>query len=262
MRKFIVPLLLAMAAFPAHAWGPLGHRIVAGMAQERLTEPVKREIRALLQADDESTLVDVAIWADDLRDTDPARFRETSKWHYVNFSGDQCRYEPGRDCRNGACVVAAIDRYVEVLADRKRSRTERADALRFVTHFVADVHQPLHASPRPDKGGATVQLRYGRENWNLHSVWDGLILNSTRRRWPDYAAALSRDIDGSAPVGTPAQWAEESCRLVRDDGVYPEGDRIDDAWLARERPVAEKRLQQAAVRLATMLERALGKPRR
>jgi hypothetical protein len=262
MRKFIVALLLAVAAFPAHAWGPLGHRTVAGMAQDHVSDPVKREIRALLQADGESTLVDIAIWADDLRDTDPARFRETSKWHYVNFSSDECRYEPGRDCRDGACVVAAIDRYVDVLADRKRPRAERADALRFVTHFIADVHQPLHASPRRDKGGATVQLRYGRENWNLHSVWDGLILNSTRRRWPDYAAALSRDIDWAASVGKPAQWAEESCRLVRDGGVYPDGDRIDEAWLARERPIAEQRLQQAAARLAAILERTLGKPRR
>ncbi len=261
-RYLTVAALLLTAATPTLAWGPIGHATVAGMAQQRVSEPVRREIRALLQADDESTLVDVAVWADDLRDTDPARFRATSKWHYVNFSSDACRYDAGRDCRGGECVVAQVARNTDILADRSRPRAERADALRFVTHFVADVHQPLHASPRRDKGGSSVQLRYGRENWNLHSVWDSLILKSAQRRWPDYAATLAAGTDWSAAAGSPAQWAEESCRIVRDGNVYPGGGRIDDAWLARQRPVAEKRVQQAAARLADLLERALGRPRR
>lgn len=260
-RRFIAALLLVLAAVPAHAWGPLGHRIVAGMAQERVSEPVRREIRVLLQPDDESTLVDVATWADELRDTDPTRFRATSRWHYVNFSTAQCRYEP-RDCRNGDCVVAAIEHYEAVLADRARPRAERADALRFVVHFIADVHQPLHASFRPAKGGNGIQLRYGRENWNLHAVWDSLLLNSTRRRWPDQAAQLLPGVDTSARPGRPAQWAEESCRIALDDGAAPEGGRIDDAWLARKRPIAQQRLQQAAARLVAVLERTLAPTRR
>lgn len=253
---------LALCAAPALAWGPLGHDTVAGMAQEHVSEPVRREIRALLQPDNESTLVDIATWADDLRDSDPARFRATGRLHFVNFSNDKCRYEPARDCRDGECVVGAIERYTGVLSDRARPRAERADALRFVAHLIADVHQPLHASCRRDKGGNTVQVRYGRENWNLHAVWDSLILKSAHRRWPEYAAVLAPGVDWSAPAGSPVQWAEESCRLVRDADLYPAGDRIDDAWLAQQRPLAEKRLQQAAARLAAVLESAFGKPRR
>lgn len=260
-RRLLASLLLVATAVPAQAWGPLGHRMVAGMAQERVSEPVRREIRALLQPDDESTLVDAATWADDLRDTDPARFRSSNRWHYVNFSTAQCRYEP-RDCRDGGCVVAAIERYEAVLADRTRPRAERADALRFIVHFVADVHQPLHASFRPAKGGNGIQLRYGRENWNLHAVWDSLLLNSTRRRWPDQAAQLLPGIDTAAAAGRPAQWAEESCRIALADGAPPEDGRIDDAWLARKRPIAQRRLQQAAARLVNVLERALAPTRR
>jgi hypothetical protein len=265
MRSFryvVTYLALALFAAPAWAWGVLAHNTIAGIAQERISAPVRQEIRTLLQPDHESTLVDIATWADDLRDTDPARFRATGKLHYVNFSSDKCRYDPERDCRNGECVVAAIDRYNAILADRSRPRAERADALRFVSHLIADVHQPLHASFRRDKGGNTVQLRYGRENWNLHSVWDSLIPNTARRRWPDYAAQLASGVDWTGDAGDAAQWAEESCRVVRDGGVYPEGDRIDDAWLARERPVAERRMQQAAARLVAVLERALGRSRR
>jgi hypothetical protein len=265
-RRFAaaVSVVALLSAAPASAWGPLGHRTIAGMAQQQLSATAQREVRALLQPDDESTLVDVAIWADDLRDTDPALFRSTSRLHYVNFSSAQCNYVPQRDCRKGECVVAAIERYESILADRSRPRAERADALRFVSHFIADVHQPLHASFKRDKGGNSVQLRYGRENWNLHAVWDSLILNSTGLRWPDYAARLSAGpaLAAADKGGDPAQWAEESCRAVRDDGVYPEGNGIDDAWLERERPVAERRMRLAAARLAAVLERVLASPSR
>jgi hypothetical protein len=265
MRRRYAAVLFAVVAFtttPTLAWGPLGHRIIAGMAQERLSEPVRREVRSLLQPDNESTLVDIATWADDLRDTDPARFRANGKMHYVNFSSAQCNYVPQRDCRKGECVVAAIERNERILADRSRPRAERADALRFLSHFVADAHQPLHASFRRDKGANSVQLRYGRQNWNLHAVWDSLLLKSAGLRWPDYAARLVNRVKPPADAGDPAQWAEESCRVVRDGGVYPDGDTIDDEWLARERPIAEERLQQAAARLAAVLEHTLGSARR
>lgn len=257
-RQHILVFLAAVALpLTASAWGPVGHRTVAGLAQERLPEPVRQQVRQLLQPDNESTLVDVATWADDLRDTDPGRYRSTGKLHYVNFSSAQCRYEPQRDCRKGECVVAAIERYQRILADRSRSREERADALRFVVHFVADAHQPLHASFKPDKGGNSMQLRYGRENWNLHGVWDSLVLKSSGRRWPELVRELGAGLP-RADATTPAQWAEESCLAVRDGGIYPDGNRIDEAYLQRALPLAEKRLQQAAARLADMLERSLG----
>lgn len=257
-RQQVLVLLVAAVLPPAaSAWGPVGHRVVAGLAQDQLSEPARQQVRELLQPDDEGTLVDVATWADDLRDIDPARYRSTGKLHYVNFSSAQCSYQPQRDCRKGECVVAAIERYQRILSDRSRPREERADALRFVVHFVADVHQPLHASFKPDKGGNTVQLRYGRDNWNLHGVWDSLLLKSSGLRWPEYVRKLEPGLPRS-DASTPAQWAEESCVAVRDGGVYPEGNSIDQAYLERERPLAEQRLQQAAVRLADLLERTLG----
>jgi S1/P1 Nuclease len=258
--RLLLITLVFLAAAPALAWGPLGHDTIAGLAQEHLSKPAQREVRALLAPDNESTLVDVATWADDLRDSDPARFRETSRMHYVNFSTAQCRYQPQSDCRKGECVVAALQRYQAVLADRTRPRAERADALRFVVHFVADVHQPLHAGFKPDKGGAEVQLRYGRDSRNLHSVWDGLIINTSGLRWPAYVQRLDQDLP-AAGAGGPAQWAEESCRVVRDEGVYPDGNRIDRDWLDSHRPIAEQRMQLAAVRLAALIERSLNAKR-
>ncbi|HJU39273.1 MAG TPA: S1/P1 nuclease [Tahibacter sp.] len=255
-RKILIAIALCAACTTAFAWGPLGHRTVAGLAERALTPAARAQVEALLKPDNERTLVDVATWADDLRETDPALYRQTSRLHYVNFRDATCRYDAARDCRGGDCVVAAIDRYAAILGDRSQSREKRADALRFVVHFVADVHQPLHASYRPDKGGNTVQVRYGRDSRNLHSVWDGLILNTTRLSWPQYVERLSGGQRADAG-GTPAQWAEESCDVVRDGDLYPKGNRIDDAYLERERPVAERRLREAAARLAALLNKTL-----
>ncbi|MDC8013658.1 S1/P1 nuclease [Tahibacter soli] len=256
LRKLTFAAAACALAAPALAWGPLGHRTVAGLADRQLSDAARAEVQALLKPDNERTLVDVATWADDLRDTDPGLYRQTSRQHYVNFRDDQCRYDASRDCRGGECVVGALEKYTAILADRSNSRAERADALRFVVHFVGDVHQPLHASFKPDKGGNTVQVRYGRQNWNLHGVWDGLLLNSTHLSWPKYVNRLSGGRDAERG-GTPERWAEESCAIVRDGDIYPAGNKIDDAYLERERPVAEQRLRAAGARLAALLNKTL-----
>lgn len=258
LRQLTILVAACAASLPAFAWGPLGHRTVAGLADRQLSPAARAQVEALLKPDNERTLVDVATWADDLRDDDADLYRKTGRLHFVNFRDTSCRYDAARDCARGECVVGAVEKYTAILGDSRKSRAERADALRFVVHFVGDVHQPLHASPKPDKGGNSVQVRYGRQSWNLHGVWDGLLLNSTRLSWPKYVERLSA-VRGAAPAsgGTPASWAEESCAIVRDGDLYPTNNQIDDAYLERERPVAEQRLREAGARLAALLNKTL-----
>jgi hypothetical protein len=250
--------LLALAPALAHAWGPAGHHIVAELADTQLTPRARTEVRRLLAVTHDRSIADVATWADDLRDERDRRalWRATSKLHFVNFASMSCRYDPPRDCPGGRCVIAAIERYARVLGDRSRPDAERAEALRFVVHFVADAHQPLHAGYRNDKGGNLYQVQLNGRGTHLHAVWDSRVLASRRLGWTRYAATLARRRLPPAS-GTPTQWAEESCRATRDDGIYPRGHRIDDAWLARMRPLAEQRVRIAAARLADLLNREL-----
>lgn len=250
--------LLAMVPPLAHAWGPAGHRIVADLADHQLTRTARAEVERLLHLTHDQSLSDVATWADNLRDehSERALWRTTSKLHFVNFSSTTCHYDPSRDCTGGRCVVGAIDHYASVLGDRSRPARERAEALRFVTHFVADVHQPLHAGYRRDAGGNRYQVQWDGRGTNLHSVWDSPVLASRHVGWHAYATALARTPLPSAS-GTPAQWAEESCRASRDDGVYPHGHRVDETYMAQMRPLAERQLRAAAARLADLLNREL-----
>ncbi len=262
LRFAYLPCLLALAFAPlhAHAWGPSGHRIVAQLAEQQLSPTTHAQVRRLLASTGDHSLADVATWADDLRD-DPSQralARATAPLHFVNFSSSTCRYDPPRDCPGGRCVVGAIESYARVLGDRSRPDWERAVALRFVVHFVADAHQPLHAGYRRDRGGNRYQVRWDGRGTNLHAIWDTPVLGSRHLGWRAQASELARS-SRSTTRGTPAQWAEESCRATRDDGIYPRGHMIDAAYLTRMRPLAEQRVRDAAARLAELLDRELGR---
>ncbi len=247
-----------LTAPPAFAWGPRGHCIVARLAEAQLTPQARTEVRKLLALRGAWHLADVANWADDLRDVDPALFQRTKRLHFVNFHSRSCIYDPPRDCRNGECVVAAIEKYSAILANRSNPPAERAEALVFVVHFVADVHQPLHADYRHDAGGNDFQVRWHGQGTNLHRVWDSLMLDSTDLSAAQYARKLRAQHAPIKAGGSPAEWAEESCRIDRDGGVYPASHVIDDAYVERELPVAERRLRQAGARLAELLNKDLG----
>lgn len=261
LRIVLLGLLLACSAH-ASAWGDKGHRIVAHLAAAELNPRARAEAARLLAGEPDQTLAGVANWADDLRDHDPDLGRRSSRWHYINFPRGQCTYAPPRDCPGGNCVIAAINRNFLVVSDRRRPDAERREALKFLVHFVGDVHQPLHAGDRPDKGGNDVQVNYRGEGWNLHSVWDTLIIRergldpvlhaSTLRRQPP----LPRDPTRASQ--TPAlDWALESCRIVAQGALYPPTHVIGDAYLDTHRPLVERRLRQAGSRLAAMLNYAL-----
>lgn len=252
---------LVLGVTPAFAWGPRGHRIVAELAAAQLTPQATATVNKLLAVRGERNLGDVANWADNLRDTAPALYRRTRRLHFVNFHSDDCNYDPPRDCRDGECVVAAIDKYSAILANRAEPPAARAEALAFVVHFVGDVHQPLHADYRHDAGGNDFQVRWrvhGQDRGtNLHRVWDSLLLDSAGLSTDEYVGRLKAERTRIQTAGTPAEWAEESCRIDRDGGVYPASHVIDQAYAARELPVAEQRLRQAAARLADLLNRDL-----
>ena len=103
---------------------------------------------------------------------------------------------------------------------------ERLKALKYVVHFVADVHQPLHAGFADDRGGNKYQLQAFGRGTNLHAVWDvGLV-----EHWPGGARALRAAVGAEKSTVdasfAPGKWAEESCRVVSTDGFYPTGHKL------------------------------------
>jgi hypothetical protein len=277
-RLLVVVVALAIPVMPASAWGALGHALVGDLAQRQLTPAAQAEVARLLAGEPDPTLAGVASWADDLRSSSPEAYRRTSRWHYINTPEGVCTADLERDCPDGECVVGAIEAQRRILADPAQPLQARRDALKFLVHFVGDVHQPMHASDRPDLGGNRVAITlhtdippeaYARDRYvdgvmssNLHSVWDYYVLASARLDTPAYAQRLDLGTwpATDALASGPTAWAGESCRLIEARGIYDAPATMkDDAYLRRMRPVAEQRVRQAAWRLAALLNTTLGR---
>ena len=179
----------------AHAWGCRGHETVAFLAEKHLTPEAKSMVDTLLSANPIDphlkrfcgdtgldAFADSATWADDERSRDP----KTEPWHFLDIPLDVTSQDKVKQsCGAGGCVTRAITDQLAILKDKSASGAKRADALRFIIHFMGDLHQPLHATTNGDRGGNCVPVKYFRRNShernnsyspNLHHVWDTEIL--------------------------------------------------------------------------------------
>jgi hypothetical protein len=275
LRLPAVLILLGLSPVPAFAWAQLGHRLVAELAAARLTQPAQAQVAALLADEPDPTLAGIASWADNLRDSDPPRFQATSSWHYINSRDGSCNLMLERDCPDGNCIVGAIEAQRRILADQGQPQAARRDALKFLVHLVADMHQPLHAANRRDSGGNRFQISlrtglapevYARSNYangvmatNLHAVWDYYVLASAGLSARQYFSQLrSRlPVPRARQAGTALSWARESCAFIDARKLYPQQHAMDHAYLDSMRPLAEQRIQIAALRLAELLNESL-----
>ncbi len=272
-----VVCLVGTGAERVLAWGQQGHRLVARLAAARLTPIARENVRRLLP--DES-LADIASWADEYL----VGNNQTSYWHYVNIPPDARAYDRDRDCPRqpgvaaGArgdewrdCVVDRIRYNEQRLADPMLDRADRAVALKFLVHFVGDLHQPWHASAI-ERGGNGILVRFfGAESCgggtparpapcNLHSVWDTQLIARQGLTDAQYLTRLERLVSrerlGARPLGSVADWAMESLALSN-AALLPQQGRVDRAYADRHVPVIDERLALGGVRLAALLNRSL-----
>jgi hypothetical protein len=261
LKKTVVLFLLFLAMCPASfGWGHEGHQIIATVAEDHLDETTKVMIQSLLG---NNHLYSIASWADEVRRERP----DTKGWHYVDISLGG-KYDTRRDCAPPeSCVVAKINDFLRVLTDKNAPRDQRAEALKFIVHFVGDIHQPLHAVGEA-KGGNGVRVRFlgddqcGRYECNLHGVWDtSMILHAGMNR-PEYSQHLEELIQsqklGSGDGGTPEQWANDSARLGGTAWVA-DGANLDEQYYQREIKVVDRQMALAGLRLAKLLNDSIGK---
>lgn len=265
MRKWFAVAFLALAATPmkAHAWGEEGHKIVCGIAWQRMTPEARAYAAKLLGKDDEKTFAEACVWADQIRPTRP----ETSAWHYINIPAGQTGVDLPRDCGDAAkrCAPWAIVEMTRVLQNPQSNEDTRRDAMRFVMHFVGDLHQPLHAGRPEDLGGNRVNVDFfgdtgnGSRQNNLHSVWDSQILRRAGQKYPDAVQVLNAQILpweaelwGNRDV---VQWTNEVYRVCEDFvyGKLPQDHKLGNMYYQPALGYADVQLEKAGVRLAYLL---------
>jgi hypothetical protein len=281
MRKILTILaaLSAILSTPAMAWGSLGHRTVGAIAMANVKPTTRAAIRDLLRHQREldtpqcrmGTIEDASTWPDCIKG-ERWRFAYTNSWHYHDqpICGT---FDLKAHCRDGNCATAQIERNARLLADRKLAPVLRLEALSFVVHFVGDVHQPLHVGENEDMGGNAIKADYGEApGRNLHSIWDGVLAERaiTSARTPLVRVYTAQE-KAALATGTLEDWERESWQISR-DFLYPlafggklpcdvkEPGKVvwSNAAIEQAIPVIDDRIERAGLRLARMLDEALG----
>ncbi len=286
------PALIALAAalalsvpVPALAWGYEGHQVIADIARDLLTSAARAKVDALLATDTDGLtahdMASEATWADAFRS---AGHRETAQWHFVDIelakpdltaacfgfppAGGSASAGPAQDC-----VVDKVEEFERELAGAHTPAPERLLALKFLLHFVGDLHQPLHASDNQDRGGNCVRVALGSpRTTNLHSYWDTAVVQVLGSDPQAVAASLEAQITPADrktwEAGDPRTWAKEAFGVAQNvaytvgsqPGCNPDAAPITlpSGYAQKAEVAAALQLKRAGVRLALELDRALG----
>lgn len=239
-----------LGAAPAFAWGKIGHRAVAKIADDGLSAEARANVRLLLGSE---SLDEAATWPDDMR-SDPSPFwqKTATPWHYVTVPGTDYDVAPPE-----GDAVTALRRFSATLRDPSAPLADRQLALRFIVHLVADLHQPLHAGKGTDKGGNDVKLSFAGRPTNLHAVWDSGLVDDEQLSFTELAERLERRTTPEQVIAwtdsNPLHWIHESAEIR--DSVYPKPGTAELGWdyIYKSRPIVDRRLAQAGVRLAAYL---------
>lgn len=268
-------VLLAVPA-PALAWGYFGHETTAKIALANVMPQTRAGIARLLAHEREigtpqcrlRSLENAATWPDCLRG-ESWRWGYTFAWHYQTEPIGE-PYDVRKNCAGGGCVSVQITRNHRILADESLPANVRLEALAFMVHFAGDIHMPLHSGDNDDRGGNDVETTYGiAPGLNLHSIWDSTLTErAITAADPPLVRSYSVAERAAFAGGDPADWGSESWELAR-GFVYANalgrapvaGEKAPPATLTQAAivaamPVAERRIVQAGLRIAALLDSA------
>ncbi|KAB5517303.1 nuclease s1 [Coniochaeta sp. 2T2.1] len=278
-------LTLCLAALPGtQAWGGFGHITIAYIASDFVSPSTTVLFQSLLRNTTTSYLAGVATWADSIRYTKWGHF--TGPFHFIDAHDSpphNCSVDFDRDCKEEGCVVTAIGNYTTRLLDPRLPWWERAQAAKFVVHFVSDIHQPLHTEDVA-RGGNGIKVKFEGVELNLHHVWDSSIAEkivggvrrapyAEARAWADELTGAIRDgkykeeregwLGGLEDVKESKEmamgWAREGNAVVCSH-VFPEGPQaivgqeLGGEYFEKAAPVIELQVAKAAYRLAAWLD--------
>lgn len=256
--------LLAAAAFllvalpgPARAWGPLGHRVIARIAQQHLNSKARGRLKFYFGKD--FALEDLAMWADTIRENRP----ESRPWHYLDITPEATSLVMDRDCPGGNCIAWKTREFIGIARLGLRKKDELLEPIKYIVHFGGDLHQPLHLGHPQDRGGNDIPVELDGRPMNLHRAWDSGILRlggeSEEQLVERLSGRITPEFKRRWRKGLLQDWSWES-HLIAIRVAYaalPAGSPkiLDENYVRRAREVIDEQLAKAGVRLAELLNR-------
>jgi len=253
MNKYFLSLLVIVCPLLLISWGPTGHRAIAQIAENHLTPTTKLAVQKILGHE---TLADVSNYADEIR-SDP-QYKYTGAWHYVNVPAGYSfkQFSNAVSTMREDNVYKAVLTCERDLRDPDKSKTQKANALRFLVHFIGDLHQPMHVSHAEDKGGNAISVTFNGANDNLHGLWDSGLIDhqglSYKQMAVNYDNASLAEIKKWQSDDLMI-WLWESYQVSTILYQAAENPNFDEEYYKTHLPVLQSRIEKGGIRLAGVL---------
>lgn len=253
--KFLLLVFIASSLY-SYAWGLTGHRIIAEIAENHLSGKAKREIKKLMGKE---SLAYWANWPDYIKSDTTGVWKEASAWHFVNVdpqSGFKS-FETKLKEQAGSNLYNQIKVLSEQIKNPNTPVKDKKIALIFLIHIMGDSAQPMHTGRAGDLGGNRVNVTYFGDKTNLHSVWDGKLVDSQKYSYSEYAKLL--DIKPKKEVkeiqkGSLEDWLYDSHQIA--NKIYaqtPDGSKLGYDYQYKFNDTVERQLLYGGLRLAKVL---------
>ncbi len=257
MRRLMFVILLLFYTCSAWAWGQKGHDITAYIAECHLTSKTAKRVARIL---DGHSLGYYSNWMDNASHSE--EYRYTSTWHYANIDEGHTFESMPRNERGD--VVAAVEMLTDSLKRGGMSHEAEQVCLKMLIHLVGDLHCPMHAGHRSDLGGNRVNVKFFGKATNLHSVWDGDLVEAAHRwsytEWQREIDRCDRSSRDAIVEGGPKEWFCQTAEICM--AIYrstPTGSTISYDYIARYTPTIEQQFRRGGYRLAHLLNEIYGK---
>lgn len=173
-------ITLSMSAYDA-----VGHRIIADIAYDNLTDRARSQVDKVLG---KRGIVYESTWADEVRSDN--KYAYSYQWHYQDLDEDMTPASLQKLLENPKAEGEHLFFALDSLTVRLKKDKNNAEALKFLVHFVGDLHQPMHLGRKDDKGGNKVDFNWFGKKTNLHAVWDGMLIESERMSYSEFSQYL------------------------------------------------------------------------
>jgi len=186
IRKSIFLLLLLSLLLPAFSYGPIAHRAITLVAYNELTTKARKKINAVLG---EKGIVYASTWADEVR-SEPDKYSYSFPWHFQNLASGMTNEELLNLWNNPRSEGDHLFYAIQEMINRLKQNQKDEEALKFLVHFIGDLHQPMHLGRKDDLGGNRVTYTWFGEKTNIHSLWDTFLVEHKKMSFTELAEYL------------------------------------------------------------------------
>ncbi len=258
LKKIFIAVFFIFGIAEASAWGVTGHRVVAEIAENHLTNRAKRKLKKLIG---KQKLAYWANWPDNVRNS--PEWKNTSTWHYVNIPPQESKEQFIEQLKNNnkPNIYTAIQNVKGIIVDKNTPDADREIYLRFLVHFLGDMMQPMHTGREEDLGGNLIKIQFFKKDTNLHSLWDSGLIDNTKYSYTEYARVL--DVESKEEIqkiqsGSLEDRLYESHQAANQlyASVKP-GENYSYDYQEQYKDLLERQLLHAGLRLAKILNEVL-----